>query len=186
MARLFDKYKNEIVKELMEKSNYSNVHSVPKLNKIVINMGLGKANENKKYLEEAVKLLTDISGQKPVITTARKAVAGFKLREGDKIGCKVTLRKKMMYEFLDRLISIVIPRFKDLRGLSPKSFDKNGNYSMGISEQSVFTEIDHDSIEFPLGMDITLNISNGTPSGSFELLKLFGMPFKNSKSGEQN
>lgn len=185
MARLFEAYKNEITKELMAKSGYSNVYQLPKLKKIVLNMGLGKASENKKYLTDAVKLLADITGQKPVITRARKAVAGFKVREGDKVGCKVTLRRERMYEFLDRLISIVIPRFKDFRGLSPKSFDKNGNYALGISEQSVFSEIDHDAIELQLGMDVVLNIDNGSPEGSFELLKLFGMPFK-SKTGESN
>ena len=185
MARLFETYNKEIIPEMITKCGYSNMFEVPKLEKIVINMGVGKASENKKYLEDAVKLLTSISGQKAVITKARKAVAGFKIRAGDQVGCKVTLRKKRMYEFLDRMISIVIPRFKDFRGLSPKSFDKSGNYSFGVTEQSVFSEIDHDAIEYQLGMDIVLNISNGSPKDSFELLKLFGMPFK-TQTGETN
>lgn len=183
MARLLESYKKEIIQEMMSRCGYSNVFEVPRLEKIVINMGVGKASENKKYLDEAVKLLSNITGQKPIITKARKAVAGFKIREGDKIGCKVTLRKKMMYEFLDRLISIVIPRFKDFRGLSTNSFDKKGNYALGVTEQSVFSEVNHDEIEFNLGMDIVLNIVNGSPKDSFELLKLFGMPFK-SQTGE--
>lgn len=185
MARLFEVYKKDLIPEMMSRCGYSNVFEVPKLAKIVLNMGLGKASENKKILDEAVKLLACITGQKPIITKARKSVAGFKLKEGDKIGCKVTLRKEKMYEFLDRLISIVIPRFKDFRGLSPKSFDKQGNYSLGVTEQSVFTEINHDEIESQLGMDIVLNIANGSPKGSFELLKLFGMPFK-LPAGEKN
>ena len=178
MARLLEKYKNEIIPEMIAKLGYTNKNAIPKIEKIVLNVGAGKTLENKKYMEESVKLLAVVSGQKPIITKARKAVAGFKIKQGDKIGCKVTLRKKMMYEFLDRLISIVIPRIKDFRGLSPKSFDKNGNYSLGIDEQSVFSEVNHDEIEFSLGMDVTLNISNGSPQNSFELLKLFGMPFR--------
>ncbi|MGR3220477.1 MAG: 50S ribosomal protein L5 [Candidatus Anammoxibacter sp.] len=185
MARLFDVYKKDIISEMMSRCGYSNILQVPRLEKIVLNMGLGKASANKKILEEAVKVLACVSGQKPVITKARKSVAGFKLKEGDKIGCKVTLRKKKMYEFLDRLISIVLPRFKDFRGLSPKSFDMQGNYSLGVTEQSVFTEVNHDEIETQLGMDITLNISNGSKKDSFELLKLFGMPFK-LPAGEKN
>lgn len=177
MARLLEKYKSEIVPEMITKLGYTNKNAIPKIEKIVLNVGAGKTLENKKYLEESVKLLSTVSGQKPIITKARRAVAGFKIKKGDKIGCKVTLRKKIMYEFLDRLISIVIPRIKDFRGLSPKSFDKNGNYSLGIDEQSVFSEVDHEDIEFSLGMDVTLNISNGSPQNSFELLKLFGMPF---------
>ena len=178
MVRLLDLYNNEIVGKMKDQFGYHNIYEVPKIDKIVLNMGLGKASENKKYLEEGVKLLSAITGQQPVITKARKAVAGFKVRVGDKVGCKVTLRKKKMYEFLDRLISIVIPRFKDFQGLSLKSFDKRGNYSLGVDEQSAFIEINHDEIEFKLGMDICLTISNGSPKASLELLKFFGMPFK--------
>ena len=178
MVRLLDLYEKEIVGKMKEQFGYRNNYEVPKIDKIVLNMGLGKASENKRYLEEGVKLLSAITGQHPVITEARRAVAGFKVRVGDKVGCKVTLRKKKMYEFLDRLVSIVIPRFKDFQGLSLKSFDKQGNYSLGVAEQSAFTEINHDEIEFKLGMDICLTISNGSPNESLELLKFFGMPFK--------
>lgn len=185
MARLLDKYKNEIAPKLMSDFGYTNIFAIPKIDKIVLNIGAGKARENKKYLEDSLKLLATVSGQKPVITKARKSVAGFKLKVGDKIGCKVTLRKKRMYEFLDRLISIVMPRFKDFRGIKATAFDKNGNYSLGITEQSVFSEVNHDDIDVPLGMDITISIKNGSLKGSYEMLKLFGMPFK-TKTGDEN
>ena len=151
---------------------------VPKLEKIVLNMGVGKSIENKKRLECAVRDLGLISGQKPIITKAKKSVAGFKLREGMPIGCKVTLRREKMYEFYDRLVSVAIPRIRDFRGLKRDSFDKSGNYSMGITDISVFTEINLDTMEFPQGLDITVVVRNGSKKASFEFLKLFGMPFK--------
>lgn len=178
MARLLEAYKKEIIQQMKSRLGCSNVFALPKLEKIVINMGVGKAKENKKYLDDAVKQLALISGQKPLITKAKKAEAGFKIKQGNPIGCKVTLRGERMYEFLDRLISIVIPRFKDFQGLSLESFDKNGNYSLGIQEQSVFSEINVSDIESSQGMDITLVIANGSPKKSYEFLKLLGMPFK--------
>ncbi|MFQ5965441.1 MAG: 50S ribosomal protein L5 [Candidatus Scalinduaceae bacterium] len=177
MARLLDKYKEEIIPLMLERFNYRNKLEVPRLIKIVINMGIGKAKENKKILDDAVKHLATISGQKPLITKARKDIAGFKIKRGNPIGCKVTLRGKMAYEFLDRLISIIIPRIKDFRGLPVKSFDGYGNYSLGISELNVFPEIGIDDIEYVQGMDITLVISGKSKEESSEFLKLFGMPF---------
>jgi len=178
MARLLERYQQEIVTKLMEKLGHTNRLAVPKLLKIVVNSGLGAAVENKKILEEATKDLAQITGQRPVLTKARKSVAGFKVRDGLEIGAKVTLRGKRMYEFLDRLISIVIPRIRDFRGVSPNSFDGHGNYSLGIGEQIVFPEIDVDNVETTIGMDITLVISGGSDEGSFELLREFGMPFR--------
>ncbi|GJQ57501.1 MAG: 50S ribosomal protein L5 [Candidatus Scalindua sp. AMX11] len=178
MARLLEKYKDEYIKELMERFQYKNHLEVPKLLKIVINMGLGKAKEEKKRIDDAVKHLATITGQKPAITKARKAVAGFKIRKGDIVGCKVTLRGKRAYEFLDRLVSVVLPRIKDFRGVSSRSFDGNGNYTLGISELSEFPEIDIDDVLYSQGMDITLVVSGKKDVQSYELLKLFGMPFK--------
>ena len=178
MARLLDKYKEQIVPEMMGKFSYKNKLQVPKLIKIVLNMGIGSAKENKKLMEEGIKNLSIISGQKPIITKARKDIAGFKVRKGDPVGCKVTLRRKRAYEFMDRLISIVLPRIKDFRGLSTGSFDGRGNYTLGISELSVFPEIDIDSIEFTQGLDITLVMSGKQKEQTFESLKLFGMPFR--------
>ncbi len=178
MARLLDKYKEQIISAMVEKFKYKNKLEVPRLIKIVINMGVGKEKENKKVLEDAIKHLTTISGQKPVITKARKDIAGFKLRKGDPVGCRVTLRSKRAHEFLDRLISIVLPRIKDFRGLSPGSFDDRGNYTLGISELSVFPEINLDNIEFEQGMDITLVMSGRKKEQSHESLRLFGMPFR--------
>lgn len=178
MARLLDKYKEQIIPEMMGKFNYRNKLEVPKLIKIVINMGLGKARENKKILEDATKHLATISGQRPTITKARKAIAGFKTRKGDPIGCKVTLRGKRAYEFLDRLISIVLPRIKDFRGLPTEAFDGRGNYTLGISELAVFPEINIDDIEFVQGMDITIVLSGKSNEQSCESLRLFGMPFR--------
>ncbi|MCP5005132.1 MAG: 50S ribosomal protein L5 [Planctomycetes bacterium] len=178
MARLLEKYKEEFVDDLIDRFQYKNRLEVPKLLKIVINMGLGKAREEKKRIDDAVKHLATITGQKPVVTKARQAVAGFKIRKGDPIGCKVTLRGRRAYEFLDRLVSIVLPRIKDFRGLSSRSFDGNGNYTLGISELSEFPEIDIDDILYSQGMDITLVVSAKTDAQSYELLKLFGMPFK--------
>jgi large subunit ribosomal protein L5 len=152
--------------------------AVPRIDKITVNMGVGKATENKKFLDDAARDLGIIAGQKPKITTARGSVSGFRLREGNPIGCMVTLRGRRMYEFLDRLISIVMPRIRDFRGISPRAFDGRGNYSMGLSEQIVFPEIDLDSVEQTQGMNITITIRNGTDETSHELLKGLGMPFR--------
>ncbi|GAX62270.1 50S ribosomal protein L5 [Candidatus Scalindua japonica] len=178
MARLIEKYKEEIVPKLMEKYSLKNKLEVPKLEKIVINMGVGRAKENKKLLQDAMKHLAILSCQKPCMTRARKDIAGFKLRKGDPVGCKVTLRDVMAYEFMDRLISIVLPRIKDFRGLSAKSFDGRGCYTLGISELAVFPEIDIDDIEFVQGMDITFVVSVKSDEQSREMLRLFGMPFR--------
>lgn len=178
MVRLIEKYKEEIVPKLMEKFSFKNRLEVPKLEKIVINMGVGKAKENKKLLVDAMKHLATLSCQKPSMTRARKDIAGFKLRKGDPVGCKVTLRGRMAYEFMDRLISIVLPRIKDFRGLSAKSFDGRGGYTLGINELAVFPEIELDDIEFVQGMDITFVVSVKSDEQSREMLRLFGMPFK--------
>lgn len=178
--RLLDLYKQKIVPDLMAKFGYKNRLAVPRVTKIVVNMGVGKALENKKILEDAVKHLSIITGQKPLVTKARKSIAGFKLRQGSPIGCKVTLRGSRMYEFLDRLISIVLPRIRDFRGLSPRAFDGRGNYTLGINEQAVFPEINIDTVEFVQGMDITMVITGNKDEHSFELLKLFGTPFRTS------
>jgi len=178
MVRLIEKYKEEIVPQLMEKFSFKNKMEVPKLEKIVINMGVGRAKENKKLLEDAMKHLATLSCQKPSMTRARKDIAGFKLRKGDPVGCKVTLRDRMAYEFMDRLISIVLPRIKDFRGLSAKSFDGRGCYTLGISELAVFPEIDIDDIEYVQGMDITFVVSVKSDEQSREMLRLFGMPFR--------
>jgi len=178
MTRLLEKYKQQVVPQLIEKFRYKNKLSVPKIQKIVINMGIGRATENKKLIEEATKHLSVIAGQKPLVTKAKKAISGFKLRQGQAIGCKVTLRGKRMFEFLDRLISIVLPRIRDFRGLSTKSFDGRGSYTLGLTEQIVFPEISVDTVEFVQGMDITLVITGNSNEQSCELLKLLGMPFK--------
>jgi len=177
MTRLLEKYQQQVVAQLMEKFVYKNKLAVPKIQKIVVNMGVGRAIDNKKLIEEATKHLSIITGQKPLITKAKKAISGFKLRQGQAIGCKVTLRGKRMFEFLDRLISVVLPRIRDFRGLSPKSFDGRGNYTLGLTEQIVFPEISVDTVEFVQGMDITLAISGKSDEQSCELLKLLGMPF---------
>lgn len=178
MARLLEKYQQDVVPKIREKFRYKNKFSVPQIQKIVVNMGIGRAIDNKKLLEEAVKHLSIITCQRPLITKAKKAISGFKLRQGQAIGCKVTLRGKRMFEFLDRLISIVLPRIRDFRGISPKSFDGRGNYTLGLTEQIVFPEISIDTVEFIQGMDITLVISGGSDEQSLELLKLLGMPFR--------
>jgi large subunit ribosomal protein L5 len=180
MSRLLEKYKAEIVPKMMETFSCGNRHAIPRLGKIVVNMGVGRATENAKRIGAAMKDLATITGQKPVVTKARHAVSGFRIREGVAIGVKVTLRQKMMYEFLDRLISITIPRIRDFRGLPTNSFDGHGNYSLGLSDQFVFPEINVDKVEFPQGMDITLVIENSTDDRSLELLRLFGMPFRRS------
>ena len=178
MSRLSEKYQKQVVQQLITKFNYKNKFSVPKLQKIVVNMGVGRAVDNKKLIEEATKHLAIVTCQKPLVTVAKKAIAGFKLRKGQAIGCKVTLRGKRMFEFLDRLISIVLPRIRDFRGISPKAFDGRGNYTLGLTEQIVFPEISIDSVEFVQGMDITIVISGNSNEQSCELLKLLGMPFR--------
>jgi large subunit ribosomal protein L5 len=178
MSRLLEKYRNEVVPELKKTLGYKNELAVPRLDKIVISMGIGRAIENKNLLSAAEKDLKQIAGQKPAVCKARKSVAGFKLRQGQNVGLKVTLRGKRAYEFLDRLISLVIPRIRDFRGLSPKSFDHAGNYNMGVSEQVVFPEINLDNVEFVQGMNITLGIRARTKEDSFHLLKKLGFPFR--------
>ena len=178
MARLQDYYKEKVVKQLQEKFNYDNPMMVPRIEKITLNMGLGEAIADKKVIEHAVSDMTRIAGQKPVVTVARKSIAGFKLRDGMPIGCKVTLRKTRMYEFLDRLISIAIPRIRDFRGLSPKSFDGRGNYSMGVKEQIIFPEIDYDKIDALRGMDITITTSAKNDEEARALLAAFNFPFR--------
>ena len=178
MARLYERYKNEIVPKLMEQFGIKNRLAVPRLQKITVNMGIGKAVENPKRVEDAAKSLGLIAGQKPLVTKSKKAISGFKLRQGIAIGCKVTLRGKRMYEFLDRLVNVAIPRIRDFRGVPKTAFDKGGNYSLGIAEQTIFPEISPDQVEFPQGMDVTLTIANGSPERSLMLLSLFGMPFR--------
>jgi len=178
MARLQEKYRDTITKQLMDQFGYKSVMEVPHIEKITLNMGVGEALADKKVMEHAVSDMTQIAGQKPVVTIARKSVAGFKVREGYPIGCKVTLRAERMYEFLDRLISISIPRIRDFRGLSPKSFDGRGNYSMGVKEQIMFPEIDYDKIDELRGMDITFTTSAKTDDEGRALLKAFNFPFK--------
>jgi len=178
MARLLEKYRTQIVGELREALKQENVHALPRLAKIVVSMGVGKALENKNALDSAAKDLATITGQKPMVCRARKSVAGFKLRRGQEIGLKVTLRGPRMYEFLDRLISIVIPRIRDFRGLSPRSFDQAGNYNLGISEQIVFPEINIEKLEFTQGMNITIGVKARRSGDSLELLKRLGVPFR--------
>lgn len=178
MTRLLEKYKQQVVPQLIGMFGHKNKLSVPRISKIVVNMGVGRATENKKLIEESTKHLAVVTAQKPLVTKAKKAIAGFKLRKGQAIGCKVTLRGKRMFEFLDRLISIVLPRIRDFRGLSTKSFDGRGNYTIGLTEQIVFPEINIEAVEFVQGMDITLVITGNSNQQSCELLKLLGMPFK--------
>lgn len=178
MNRLKAKYNGEIVASLKEQFEYSNIMEVPALDKIVINMGVGDATTNSKLLEAAVADLETITGQKAVITKAKKAIAGFKLREGQGIGCKVTLRGENMYNFLDKLVSITLPRVRDFRGLSPKSFDGRGNYTLGLNEQLIFTEIEYDNVVKVRGMDIVFVTTAKTNAEGLSLLKNFGMPFK--------
>jgi large subunit ribosomal protein L5 len=178
MARLQELYKNDIAKVLATKFNFDNPMAIPKLNKIVINMGVGRATQDKAALEVAVDSLTKISGQKPVVTKARTSVSGFRLREGNDIGCKVTLRGMRMYEFLDRLISIALPRIRDFRGVNPNSFDGRGNFSLGLAEQVVFPEIDADRLQHSQGMDITIVTTAANDDQARELLVQFGLPFR--------
>lgn len=178
MSRLKEFYDKEVVEGLTKKFSYKNKMAVPKLSKIVINMGVGEAKENSKVLDGAVKDLTIISGQKPIITKAKKSVAAFKLRQGMPIGCKVTLRGERMYEFADRLINISLPRVRDFRGVKSNSFDGRGNYTMGIKEQLIFPEIEYDKVDKIRGMDIIFVTTANTDEEGRELLKLFGMPFE--------
>ncbi|PJA95843.1 MAG: 50S ribosomal protein L5 [Ignavibacteriales bacterium CG_4_9_14_3_um_filter_34_10] len=175
---LFEKYKAEIIPELMKKFSYKNVMQVPKLEKIVINMGVGDAVQDSKELDNAVKELESITGQKASLRTAKKSISNFKLREGMKIGAKVTLRKESMYEFLKRLIAIALPRVRDFRGISDKSFDGRGNYTMGIKEQIIFPEINVDKISKVHGMDVTFVTTAKTDAEAYELLNAFGVPFR--------
>ena len=179
MARLQDVYKDTIVNQLKDKFGYKSVMQVPRIEKITLNMGVGEALADKKVMENAVGDMTKIAGQKPVVTKARKSVAGFKIRDGYPIGCKVTLRNQQMYEFLDRLISVAIPRIRDFRGLNGKSFDGRGNYSMGVKEQIIFPEIDYDKIDALRGMDITITTTAKTDEEARALLQAFNFPFKN-------
>ncbi|MBE7048784.1 MAG: 50S ribosomal protein L5 [Ruminococcaceae bacterium] len=179
MSRMQDKYTSEAAPALMKKFNYKSTMQIPKLDKIVVNIGLGEAKDNAKALDGAVEDLTAITGQKPVITKAKKSVAAFKLREGMNIGCKVTLRGKKMYEFLDRLFSVALPRVRDFRGINPDAFDGRGNYSLGIKEQLIFPEIDYDKIDKIRGMDIIVVTTAETDEEARELLTLMGAPFAN-------
>jgi large subunit ribosomal protein L5 len=179
MARLQEHYQDNVIRQLTEQFGYKNVMQVPRIEKITLNMGVGETIGDRKIMEHAVSDMTSIAGQKPVVTLARKSVAGFKVREGWPIGCKVTLRRERMYEFLDRLVNIAIPRIRDFRGLSPKAFDGRGNYSMGVREQIIFPEIDYDKIDSLRGMDITLTTSARTDEEGRALLSAFSFPFRN-------
>jgi len=178
MARLLDRYQKEIAPALEKKLGRKNLLSLPRLEKIVVNMGVGKALQEKNRMEQAAEQLSQITGQKALITKAKKAVSAFRLRENNPIGCKVTLRGRRMYEFLDRLISVALPRIRDFRGVNPKSFDGHGNYSLGLSEQLVFPEIDPDKATFTQGMDVTFVTSTNSDDEARELLRGFGMPFR--------
>jgi len=176
--RLHEKYRNEVVKKLMEQFKYDNVMMVPKLKKISINIGVGQASQDPKLMEIAVKELTAISGQKPEVRKSKKAISNFKLRENQPIGCRVTLRREKMYEFMDRLIALAIPRIRDFKGVSDSSFDGRGNYTLGVKEQIIFPEIDIDKVNRISGMDITFVTTAKTDEESYALLKEMGMPFK--------
>ena len=176
--RLLEKYKSAIVPKMMEKFRFTNTHQVPRLIKIVVNVGLSEALQDKKFLESVMSEIGVITGQKPVETKAKKAIAGFKIKKGSLVGCKVTLRRARMYEFLDRLINVAIPRIRDFRGLSADAFDERGNYSLGITEQGIFPEIEMDKIQIVHGMDITIVTNLAKKEESRELLRFFGMPFK--------
>lgn len=177
MARLKATYKEQVVPALMEKFQYSSVMQAPRLEKIVLNMGVGEAKENQKFLDNAVEEMTIIAGQKPVVTKARKSISNFKLREGMSVGCKVTLRGEHMYEFFDKLVNIALPRVRDFRGVSKTAFDGRGNYALGIKEQLIFPEINYDKIDKIRGMDIVITTTANTDEEARELLGLMGMPF---------
>lgn len=178
MNRLKEKYNNEVIPSLKEKYNYSSVMAIPKLEKIVVNIGCGDASQNSKLLEASMNDLELITGQKPVATKAKKAIAGFKIRAGQPIGCKVTLRGEKMYNFLDKLFSIALPRVRDFRGVSPKAFDGRGNYTLGLTEQLIFSEIEYDNVVKVRGMDIVFVTTAKTNEEAYDLLKGLGMPFK--------
>ena len=178
MNRLYEKYTNEVVPQMMKDFNYSSIMEVPKIEKVVVNIGVGDAIANSKYLDEAVEELAAITGQAPVVTKAKKSIANFKLREGMPIGCKVTLRSEKMYEFLDKLFNISLPRVRDFRGVSDTSFDGRGNYTLGIKEQIIFPEIDFDKVDRTRGMDIVIVTSAKTNEEAKALLTQMGMPFK--------
>lgn len=182
-TRLQKKYTEEIVPHLMSKFGYDNPMRVPRIEKICLNMGVGEATEDAKFLEGAVQDLTLISGQKPVVTKAKKSISNFKLREGMPIGCRVTLRRERMYEFLDRLVNVAIPRVRDFRGVDENGFDGRGNYTIGIREQIIFPEIDYDKVVKIRGFNITIVTSTSTDEEGYELLKEFGMPFRNRERG---
>ena len=179
MARLQNLYRDEIVEKLEQQFGYKNVMEVPRITKITLNMGVGEAIGDRKVMDNAVNDMEKISGQKPIVCKARKSVAGFKVREGWPIGCKVTLRRERMYEFLDRLVNIAIPRIRDFRGMSPRAFDGRGNYNMGIHEQIIFPEVDYDKIDALRGMDINITTSANTDEEGRALLAAFNFPFKN-------
>lgn len=181
--RLLQKYKEKIVPELSRRFNYKNQLQAPRIIKVVINMGVGAASQDMKVLEQAMLDLSIISGQRPAITRAKKAIATFKIRKGVPVGCKVTLRGARMYEFLDRFVNVALPRIRDFRGVSDSAFDERGNYSLGLKEQAIFPEIDIDKISMIQGMDVIINIRSNSKEESYELLKLLGMPFvsKNKK-----
>tara|TARA_B100000674_G_C37771700_1_gene882830 strand:- start:311 stop:862 length:552 start_codon:yes stop_codon:yes gene_type:complete len=181
MSRLLEEYNKSIKSELMSKLNVKNVHEVPKITKIIVNMGIGEGKDDTKLIDKAQEDLALITGQKPIKTKAKKAISGFKIRAGMPLGVMVTLRNKIMYEFLDRLINIAIPRIRDFRGLSSTSFDGNGNYSFGIKEHIIFPEINFDKIDKVRGMDITICTSSNNNDAALELLKSFNMPFKDTK-----
>ncbi len=179
--RLQDKYTNEIVPAFLSERGFTNVLSIPRLEKIVISMGVGKAQENKRLIESAVEDLTKIAGQRAVVTRAKKSVSNFRLREGNVVGCMVTLRAARMFEFLDRLVAVTIPRIRDFRGLRPNAFDEAGNYSMGLADQLVFPEIQADRVEHTQGMNITMVIRRSNREESLALLRMFGVPFRDAK-----
>ncbi|HOB12267.1 MAG TPA: 50S ribosomal protein L5 [Syntrophomonadaceae bacterium] len=178
MARLYELYKNEITPKLMEKFQYKNIMQVPRIDRVVVNIGVGEAIQNPKALDGAVNDLQMITGQRPVVTKAKKSIAGFKLREGMSIGCKVTLRGERMYEFLDRLINLALPRVRDFRGVSPDAFDGRGNYSLGIKEQTIFPEIEYDKIDKIRGLEVNIVTTAKTDEEARELLRAMGMPFR--------
>lgn len=182
--RMQVRYEDDVRKALAEKHGYTNPHQIPKIDKIILNMGVGQAIGDKKILDLAYECMTEIAGQKPVITTARKSIANFRLREGMPIGCMVTLRRQRMYEFLDRLVAVVLPRVRDFRGISRKAFDGRGNYTLGLTEQLVFPELNPDKFTRPQGMNITIVTSASSNDEARDLLELLGMPFKQDKKNK--
>jgi large subunit ribosomal protein L5 len=177
MNRLLEKYNNEIVPEMIKKFGYKNIMQVPKLSKVIVNMGVGEAKDNSKVLESAMSDMEIITGQKPIITKAKKSIANFKIREGMNIGCKVTLRGSKMYDFTDRLVNLALPRVRDFRGVNPNSFDGRGNYALGLKEQLIFPEIEYDKVDKVRGMDVVFVTTAHTDEEARELLRLFGMPY---------